>query len=106
MSSDELSDKAKQTLKVVKELLEKAEDSAHKALTKAGPAVQKSVDTSMDAAAKGFTSTMKAIDGATAREQLELLKAYKKFISGQEQHVDSRIKALEEKTKPKGTAST
>lgn len=101
MSSEDLSEKAKQTLKAVKELLEKAEESTQKALEKAAPKLQKSVDTSMDAAAKGFTSTMKAIDGATGREQLELLKAYRRFINGQGALVDSRISVLEEKAKSK-----
>jgi vacuolar-type H+-ATPase subunit E/Vma4 len=103
LSSEDLSQKAKHTIMSVKELLEKMEESTKRALEKAAPKVQKSVDTSMDAAAKGFTGTMKAIDGATANEQLELLKVYKKFINGQGEFVDGRIKALEEKAKPKAT---
>lgn len=83
MSSGEVSESEKDTLKTVRELLEKAEDSARKALNKAAPAVQKSVETSVDAAAKGFAATMKSIDGATSKEQLELLKAYRKVLGGQ-----------------------
>jgi len=101
MSSEDLSEKAKQTLKSVKELLEKAEESTQKALEKAAPKLQKSVDSSMDAAAKGFSATMKAIDGATAREQLELLRGYRRFINGQGELVDSRIRVLENKEKSK-----
>ncbi len=92
---------AKSTLQSVKELLEKAEESARTALNKATPAVQKSVVTSMDAAAKGFNATMKSIDGATSKEQLELLKAYRKVLGGQVDFVDSRIKTLESKQAPK-----
>ncbi len=91
----------KSTLQSVKELLEKAEESARTALNKATPAVQKSVVTSMDAAAKGFNATMKSIDGATSKEQLELLKAYRKVLGGQVDFVDSRIKTLESKQAPK-----
>lgn len=101
MSSEQVTAKAKQTLKTMKELLEKAEDSTHKALEKAAPAVQKSVDTSIEAAAKGFTATMKSIEGATGSQQLELLKAYRKFLGGQSEFVESRIKSLEEKTQSK-----
>lgn len=101
MSSGEVSESEKDTLKTVRELLEKAEDSARKALNKAAPAVQKSVETSVDAAAKGFAATMKSIDGATSKEQLELLKAYRKVLGGQVDFVDSRIRALEAK-KPAG----
>jgi len=76
-------------LQTVRELLEKAEESARKAVEKATPAVQKSVSTSMDAAGKGFNATMKSIDSATTREQLELLKAYRKVLGGQVDYVDS-----------------
>ena len=101
MSSEDLSEKAKQNLKAFKELLEKAEKSTEKAVVRAAPKVQKSVDASLDAAAKGFTASVKAIDGATSREQLELLKAYRKFISGQGDLLDARIRTLEQKEKAK-----
>ncbi len=97
MSSGGASAGEKSTLQTVRELLEKAEDSARKALDKATPAVQKSVVTSMDTAAKGFNATMKSIDGATKKEQLELLRAYRKVLGGQVDFVDSRIRALESK---------
>lgn len=101
MSSEQVTAKAKQTLKTVRELLEKAEESTHKALEKAAPAVRKSVDTSMEATAKGFATTMKAIEGATGREQVELLKVYRRFLGGQVEFVESRIKSLEEKAQSK-----
>ncbi len=101
MSSGDAGEGAKSTLKTVRELLEKAEEAARVALNKAAPAVQKSVGTSMDAASKGFAATMKSIDGATTKEQLEVLKAYRKVLGGQVDFVDSRIKALEAK-KPAG----
>ena len=98
MSTVQASERAKQTLKSVKELLEKAEDSAQKAFNKAAPAVEKSVGASIDAASKGFTATMKSIDGATTREQMDLLRAYRKVLGGQLDFVDSRIRTLESKT--------
>ncbi len=101
MSSGGANEGAKSTLKAMRELLEKAEDSARNALAKAAPAVQKSVETSMDAASKGFAATMKSLDGATTREQLEVLKAYRRLLGGQIDFVDSRIKSLETK-KPAG----
>ena len=102
MSSGGATEGAKSTLQTVRELLEKAEETTRKAVNKATPAVQKSVVTSMDAASKGFTATMKSIDGATTRERLELLKAYRKVLGGQVDYVDSRITTLESK-KPKQT---
>ena len=100
--SNEQTGKAKQTLKTVRELLEKAEGSTHKALEKAAPTVQKSIDASLEAGAKGFNATMKAIDGATQGDQLKLLRAYKKFLGGQSDYVENRIRALEEKQPSKG----
>ncbi len=97
MSSVDAGEGPRSALKSMRELLERAEDSAKKALNKATPAVQRSVVTSMDAAAKGFNATMKSIDNATSREQLDLLKAYRRLLGGQVDFVDSRIRALESK---------
>jgi len=98
LNSEPATEKAKQTFKIVKELLEKAEDSTHRAFEKAAPALQRSIDKSMEAGTKGFNATMKSIDGATKGDQVKLLRAYRKFLSGQVDYVDSRIKALEEKS--------
>ena len=53
MSSKQVSQKAKETLKSLMEMLEKAQDTTHKVLEKAAPALQKSIDMSMQAAASG-----------------------------------------------------
>lgn len=97
MSTDPVTERAKQTLKTMKELLEKAEASTHKALEKAAPAVSKSIDTSLEAAAKGFNVTLQSIDAATVDDQAKLLRAYKKFLGGQADYVDKRIRDLEQK---------
>ena len=97
MSTEQVTERAKQTLKAMKERLEKAEESTHRALEKAAPAVQKSIDASVEAAAKGFSATMQTIDGATMEDQLKLLKAYRKFLGGQADYVDGRIRTLEDK---------
>ena len=104
MSAEPVSDRARQTLKFVRELLQKAEDSTHKALEKAAPAVQKSIDTSLEAAGKGFNATMQTIDGATVGDQLKLLKVYRKFLGGQADYVEKRIRDLEAK-RPKSEQS-
>ena len=97
MSSDQVAQKAKETLKAVRELLEKAEETTNKALEKAAPALQKSIDASLETAAKGFTATMKSIESTTSADQVKLLKAYRRFLAGQVEFVDARIKATEEK---------
>lgn len=101
MSSEPAPDRARQMLKAARELLEKAEESTQKALEKAAPAVQKSVDSSIEAAAKGFNATMQSIGHATAEDQVKLLRAYRKFLGGQEDYVDARIRALEGRVRPK-----
>jgi len=93
-----VTEKAKQTLKTVMDLLEKARESTRKAIEDAAPGVQKSIDASVEAAGKAFTGTMQTIDGATGEDQLKILKAYRKFLGGQAGYVDDRIKDLEEKT--------
>jgi vacuolar-type H+-ATPase subunit E/Vma4 len=95
VSSDQVAQKARETLKAARDMLEKAHKTTHAALEKAAPAVQKSIDSSMEAAAKGFSSTMKSIDDAATGDQVKLLRAYRKFLSGQVDFVESRIKALE-----------
>jgi hypothetical protein len=86
---------ANQALKAVRELLEKAEDSAHKGLSRATPAVQKSLDASMEAATGALNKALGAVDGATAEDQVRLLKAYRKLLASQLEFVDSRVGALQ-----------
>ena len=59
--------------------------------------MQKSIDTSLEAAARGFNATLQTIDGATVADQVKLLKTYRRFLGGQVEYVDGRIAALEEK---------
>lgn len=92
--NEEQDSRGRQTMKSVRQILDKAEKSAQTALKKAAPAVQKSVETSMEAASKGFTATMRSIDTATAREQFDLLNAYKKVLSAQVNLVDSRLNTI------------
>lgn len=101
MSSEQVTTKAKETLKGVKEILEKAEAAAHKAVERTAPTVQKSLDSSLEAAGKGFRSTMKTIDTVTEKEQLELLKVYQRFLTGQADYVGAKVKTLEEKAAAK-----
>ncbi|HZW85259.1 MAG TPA: hypothetical protein VFE91_05095 [Nitrososphaerales archaeon] len=97
MSTEQVAGKAKETIKALKEALERAEEAAQKGISKAAPAIQKSLDNSLEAASKGFASTMKTIDSVTEREQLPLLRAYGKFLSGQAEYVEARVKVLEER---------
>ncbi len=101
MSTEQASEKAKETWKSAKKLAAKAGDSVQKELDKAGPALQKSLDTSMDSAGKFFNSTIKSIDTHTEKEQLELLRAYKKLLNHQSGFVDTKLKSLEERTAAK-----
>jgi vacuolar-type H+-ATPase subunit E/Vma4 len=101
VSTEQVSQKAKEALKSVKEILERAEDSTHKAIDRAAPAVTKSLDSSMEAASKGFLKTVKTIDGATTGDQAKLFRAYKKLLVGQVDFVDARIRTLEERTQLK-----
>jgi hypothetical protein len=102
MSAEQAAVKARDALKAVKELLEKAETAANRGLTRAAPAVQRSIDSSLEAAAKGFASTMRTIDSVTEKEQLDLLNMYDRFLSGQSEFVQARIRSI----RAKGTNPT
>jgi hypothetical protein len=97
MSAGNPSPKSKGAWEAVKQGLEKAETAAQKAFNRAAPAVQKTLDTSLDATAKGFNATLRTIDSRTEREQMDLLQVYRKFLAAQVGYLDSRIKSLEER---------
>jgi hypothetical protein len=97
MNSDQATAKVKPALKAVKELLEKAEKGVQKELTKAAPKVQKTLDASLETGSKVFASTMKTIGVHTEKEQLELLRGYRRFLEAQVKYLDSKLRSLEEK---------
>ena len=101
MSTSQATEKAKDAWESFKELLAKTDAEVRKEINQAAPAVQRSVGASIDTAAKTFDSTMKSISKHTEREQLELLKAYGRFLSSQSDFVDSRLKALDERVRDK-----
>lgn len=101
MSTEQATERAKETLKSLKEWLQKMKKTTEQEFNKAAPEVRKSLDRSLGAASKAFGSTMKTIDTKTEKEQLELLKAYRRFLSGQSGYVDSRVKSLEDKVADK-----
>ena len=96
MSQNEAADE-KDTWDTLKDLREKTEARLMREINQAVPAVQRSLGTTVDTATKGFDSTMKNISSRTEKEQLELLKAYRGFLSGQLKFVDFRLKEIEER---------
>jgi hypothetical protein len=97
MNSDQATGKVKPAWKAVKELLEKAQRGVQRELTKAAPKVQKTLDTSLETGSKLFASTMKTIDVHTEKEQLELLRGYRRFLEAQVKYLDAKLKPLEDK---------
>jgi len=95
MSSDEVKDKAKETLRSVKGLLKAVTESVDAELKKNAPRVANTLDRSFEAASKSLTDTLGVIDRKTGKEQLELLKAYGSFIQKQAEIVQGRISDLE-----------
>ena len=96
MSADQ-STGTKDAWESFKELLAKTDAEVTKQIRQATPVVQRSVGASIETATRGFDSTMKGISKHTEREQLELLKAYRKFLSSQSEFVDARLKGLDER---------
>lgn len=95
MSSEEVKAKAKETLRSVEELLKAVTNSVDAELKKNAPRVANTLDRSFDTASKSLTDALGVIDRRTAKEQLELLKAYRSFIQKQEEIVQGRISDLE-----------
>ena len=89
-----------QTLRSVVEAMERAVVTTQKSIGKATPAIQKSLDHSVEAAGTAFARAMKTIDGATSGDQAKLFRAYRKLLEVQLDYVDSRIRALEGKRPP------
>lgn len=103
MSSNQVVSKTKDTWETLKDLLEKTEAQVRKEISQAAPVVQRSVGGSIEAATRGFDFTMKSISNHAEQEQLELLKAYRRFLSGQLGFVDIRMKELEQRTRNQQT---
>ena len=97
MSTDKGAAREKRAWKALKEFLDKAEGAVQKEVTRATPAVRKSLGSSLDSASKLFASTMKALDRHTEREQVEILKGYKVLLDAQSGFVRSRLRSLEKK---------
>lgn len=99
MSGEEVKSKAKQTAKSVGELLDAVEKAAHARLSKEAPKVANALDSSFDKASKTLTDTLKTIDKSTAKEQAELLKAYKSFLDKQAEIIEKRMASMKDKEK-------
>jgi hypothetical protein len=96
----------KDTWDTLKELREKTEARMMKEINQAVPAVQRSLGATVDAATKGFDMTMKSISSHTEKEQLELLRAYRRFLSGQLKFVDFRLKEIEKRAQVQQSETT
>jgi CHASE1-domain containing sensor protein len=97
MSSGEVRDKARQTAKSVGELLDAVKKAAHARLAKEAPKVANALDGSFDRASKTLTDTLNTIDKSTAKEQAELLKAYKSFLDKQAEIIEKRMASMKGK---------
>jgi len=97
MSTEDVKAKAKQTAKSVGELLDAVEKTARARLAKEAPKVADALDSSFDMASKTLTDTLKTIDRSTAKEQAELLKAYKSFLDKQAEIIEKRMASMKNK---------
>lgn len=95
VSSGEVKQKAKETLKSATELLKAVKESVHTELETTAPKVVNTLDRSFDKASSGLSDTLRVIDRKTGKEQIELLKAYGSFLQKQSEMIQSRISDLE-----------
>ena len=97
MSSNEVKGKARQTAMSAAELLDVVKRTAQAQLASQVPTVANALDSSFDKAAKGLTDTLDTIDRSTAKEQAELLKAYKSFLQKQTEIIERRVASMKER---------
>ena len=88
---EEVKAKAEETLNSVKELLKTAKTAAHSELSKTVPKAKNALDRSFDSASKGLAETLGFLDRRTSREQVELLRAYRAFLTQQIELIDKRL---------------
>jgi len=79
----------------LKNLLERTEADIRRELRGAPPVVEYYLRVPIEAATRAFDGTMKSISNSTEKEQLELLRTYRKFLSGQMLLVESRLRELD-----------
>lgn len=104
MSAQEVKQKAKETLKSVREMLAKSEKAVHQQLEKTTPKVVNTLDASFEKASRGMSETLSTIDRKTRKEQIELLKAYRSFLQKQVDLIDGRLKAIESEEPKRASA--
>jgi hypothetical protein len=79
----------------LKNLLEKTEADIRRELRGASPVVEYYLRAPIEAATRAFDGTMKSISNSTEKEQLELLRTYHRFLTGQMGLVEFRLKELD-----------
>jgi hypothetical protein len=99
LNANKVTEATKDTWETLRELQEKTETELRKEISKAAPGVQRFMGVSIEAGTKEFDATMKAVSDHTEEEQIDLLRAYRRFLSGQLRFVDFRLSELDKRTK-------
>ena len=97
MSREEVKAKAKETVRSARELMDAVKKAINAQLSTSAPKVANALDGSFDRAARTLTDALGTIDQKTAREQVELLKAYRSFLEKQGEIVDRRMASVRRK---------
>jgi hypothetical protein len=90
----------------LKNLLEKAEAEIRRELRGASPVVEYYLRAPIESATRAFDGTMKSVSNCTEKEQVELLKTYRRFLSGEMQLVESRLRELDLRVQSQTTELT
>ncbi len=95
VSSREVGERAKETVKSVRELLRAVKNAVHDQLRRGAPTVVNALDRSFETTSKTLLETLRVIDKKTNKEQTELLRAYQSFLQKQVELIEGRLKVLE-----------
>jgi|GEM_PF-1610228 hypothetical protein len=92
---DSLEESAKQFVNSLRKLIRISIRSAERILEEAPPRVSQSIESSLSDLEKTTALLLNRVDATTAKEQIQLLRMYRKVLEGQLTLIDERLKKLE-----------
>jgi paraquat-inducible protein B len=99
MSSQEVKKKLRTTIKSIADLMDTLVKAAQGELSAKVPKVMHTLDSSFEQASKALADAFSTIDKKTSKEQVELYRAYKGFLSKQIELLERRINELERQSR-------
>ena len=85
------------SIKSTEEFIETMKRTLQNELAKTTPDIEHALDRSLDGAGQALSIALESVETTTTREQIELLNGYRRFLQGQIEFVDNRLKAMKKR---------